>query len=330
MPLSNATPFQVEGDVPQLDHDGEEVLVVVIKATFERLDNGRLEPADEQTPVRLVDVPNGDADHASILLPSDTMPYKPSADVIVVGSAIPPRPMEAWDIGVIARDTVHPLRVHGPRTFGSRFGVMTIGPAAKFEQVPVVYEKAYGGISEDLSEAEPRNMSGVGVAKHPRELDGKPAPQIEHPARPHLTSRDRHQPMGFGPLPMHWSPRREYYGDLLDPAYRTTRMPNAPRDFDMRFYLQAHPTLCLDGYLAPGEALSVLGMAEHGTFQVVVPEHRIVVRARYDDRKSEHAPPIDTIVLLPNTQSFELLCRCTLPLGRTRGHLLRDVQVDTA
>jgi hypothetical protein len=129
---------------------------------------------------------------------------------------------------------------------------------------------------------------------------------------------------------MYWSPRREYFGDMNDESYRQMRMPLPPVDLDERFYLQAHPALEVTGYLEPGEEIAVLGMAEEGAFRVTVPQHRVVVRARWDDRKDTVLMPIDTLVLRPGEQRFELVGRCCLPLGRTRGHLLRDVQVDTA
>jgi hypothetical protein len=329
VPLSNATPYLV-AELPQPDHCGVEVLIVVVKATYEQRADGRVVLAEEPEPVRFADEMEGDGTFASAKLPSDVMPHKPSADVIVVGSAIPPRPVEVFDVGVVVRGVARPLRVHGPRFFDARLGSVAIGKAAKFERTPLVYERAYGGVSEDLSVVESRNPAGVGVAKNPRDLDGKPAPQIEHPARPHLSAKDHHPPMGLAPLPMYWSPRREYFGNVEDRNYRELRMPLPPTDFDSRFYLQAHPSMAIDGYLEPGEVVAATGMAEAGTFRVTVPEHRIVVRARWDDRTDTLLPPIDTLVLWPDEQRFELLSRCALPLGRTRGHLLRDVQVDTA
>jgi hypothetical protein len=301
---------------------------VVVKATYERLADGRVVVADEPEPIRFADELEGEGTFASIKLPSDVVPHKPSADVIVVGSAIPPRPVEVFDVGVVVRNVARPLRVHGPRFFVSRLGAVTIGEAAKFERTPIVYERAYGGFSEDYSVVELRNPAGVGVAKSARALDGKAAPQIEHPARPHLTARDSHPPVGYAALPMYWSPRREYYGKMESSEYRELRMPLAPTDFDPRFYLQAHPALEVTGYLEPGEPIAVVGMAEEGPFRFKVPDHRIVVRARWDDRKDTLRPPIDTLVVHPERQRFEVMSRCALPLGRTRGHLLRDVQVD--
>jgi hypothetical protein len=329
VPLANATPFLI-AELPQHDHHGVEVLVVVVKATYDRRPDGRIVLAEEPEPIRFADEMEGEGTFASVKLPSDVMPHKPSADVIVVGSAIPPQPVAVFDVGVVVRNVARPLRVHGPRFFVSRFGSVAIGEAARFERTPIVYERAFGGVSEDLSVVELRNPAGVGVAKNARDLDGKAAPQIEHPARPHVTAKDHHQPMGYAPLPMHWSPRRDHYGKMEDRDWRELRMPLVPSDFDPRFYLQAHPSLEITGYLEPGEPVAVLGMAEEGPFRVSVPEHRVVVRARWDDRKDTLPLPIDTMVIRPDEQRFELVCRCALPLGRTRGRLLRDVQVDKA
>jgi hypothetical protein len=104
---------------------------------------------------------------------------------------------------------------------------------------------------------------------------------------------------------MHWSPRREHFGDMEHGEYRSMRMPLVPNDFDPRFYLQAHPSLQLEGYLEPNDELSVLGMAEDGLFRVVIPDHRVLVRAGYDDDKRSQDVAIDTIVLHPSEQTFE-------------------------
>ena len=44
----------------------------------------------------------------------------------------------------------------------------------------------------------------------------RPAPQIEHPARPHTCASETYEPVGFGAIGTHWSPRRKFTGTLDD------------------------------------------------------------------------------------------------------------------
>src|SRR5690606_6620298 len=147
---------------------------------------------------------------SSLLFPSDIGLRKRGTDVVVVGDAVSPTPVTSFDIGVEVRDTVVPLRVHGPRVFYDGPTGATPSPAQPFTRMPVAYELAYGGTSADFGAVELRNPVGVGVARRDADNIGQRAPQIEHPARPHTTASDRHPPVGFGAIMTHWSPRREY------------------------------------------------------------------------------------------------------------------------
>src|SRR5438874_1464247 len=97
----------------------------------------------------------------------------------------------------------------------------------------------------DRPESSIRLPTDVCVAKRKRDLVGKPAPQIEHPARPHRTADDDHPPVGLGAIRSHWSPRLERAG-TFDEVWEKTRMPAMPADFDVRANNQAHPSLLFD------------------------------------------------------------------------------------
>jgi len=220
-----------------------------------------------------------------------------------------------------------PLRVHGPRVFFAGVFGVGIGPAAPFERVPLVYERAYGGQSDDLSIVELRNPSGVGVAARAADLVGKRAPQIEHPERPHTSAGDRHAPVGFGAIMSHWSPRREHAG-TFDARWRATRMPLLPEDYDPRYANVAHPSLQLEEHLAPGDPLRVLGMSLE-QLALELPPFPIVAAARYDTgERVEARPPIDTVIVLPEEQRIEIVARAAFPTGRGR-RVLREVIVRT-
>ena len=329
MSFSNATGYAAL-DVPMPDHNGRAVVVALVKATFSILDDGSLAPAEQPSPIRVNDeLWDAESAEASIRLPTDICVEKCGTDVIVVGEAISPKPITVLDVAVKVRDVTVPLRVHGERMFYRGLLGISIGAAAPFERKPIIYEKAYGGVSEDGWVVESRNRAGVGVAKKKSDLIGTPAPQIEHPARPHTTASDHHPPVGFGAIRSHWSPRLEYAG-TFDEAWQTTRMPAMPPDFDLRANNQAHPSLWFEHPLAPGDEIAVVGMSTRGVLSFRVPDLRLVIKARSDQSgKVEMRPAIDTIVVEPGERRVEVVVRKAFLQGRGKD-VLRGIRVDLA
>src|SRR6185503_787218 len=104
-PVANATPFAALA-VPVHDERGADVVVVLAKATF--LKRGpALVLAGEQVPVRLRDVPThpravAEGRESSVRYASDLGGEKLGADIVVVGSAVSPRPVRSLEIAVRA------------------------------------------------------------------------------------------------------------------------------------------------------------------------------------------------------------------------------------
>jgi hypothetical protein len=329
MSFANATPYQAL-PVPMSDPAGHEVLIAIVKASFDVLRGGRLALSDVQAPVLLHDeVWTEDDPATSLKTASDLCIEKGGTDVVVLGEAISSVPVTSMDVAVKVRDTIVPLRVHGPRFFEEGALASAIGPAAPVVRVPIVYEKAYGGMTDDYLVVESRNPAGVGVARSRRDLAGKPAPQIEHPARPHLDAGDAHEPVGFGPIMSHWSPRLELAG-TFDDAWKATRMPLMPTDFNVLTNNIAHPSLVFRDPLVPGDEVLVHGMSEHGLLHVQVPNLGVVIRARFDvSGKVTVRPWIDTLVVRPGDRRIEVVVRHAFRQGRGRD-VLREVCVDRA
>lgn len=325
MAIVNTTRYSV-GEHLHLDEVGHESVTVVVKATFTvEAQSSACRLADDQEPIRFADqLVNPDAEWSSVFLPSDLCPPKAGADVMVAGRAFLPGSVTSVDVAVGVGSVLAPLRVHGPRLFAlSTLGVM-VGEAKHVDTVPLIYEKAYGGRSSDPNCWEERNPSGVGVAAKERELDGKPAPQIEHPERPHRKASDRHAPMGYAPIPSHWSPRKEYFG-TVDKAWQRSRMPLLPQDFDRRFHNCAHPSLLLESPLRGGERVATLGLCEAQRWSFELPQFLVNFHARYDQSQEERVGDVDTLILFPENSRFELICRTTFRLGRR--NRLRVIQI---
>lgn len=327
MSFSNATAFSAL-DVPMSDHHGLMVVIAIVKGSFTVLDDGRVVPMEVPVQVRVNDeLYDPESAEGSIRLPTDVTVEKRGTDVIVVGDAISAKPVTEMDVAVRVRDVTVPLRVHGERLFYQGMLGVAIGKAAPFVRKPIVYEKAYGGVTEDGWIVESRNRAGVGVARSKSDLVGKPAPQIEHPARPHTSAGDHHPPVGFGAIRSHWSPRLELAG-TFDETWERTRMPAMPLDFDLRANNQAHPSLIFDRHVAPGDEIAIMGMTPQGVLSFKVPDLKVILRARSDvTGRVEVRPPIDTIVIEPNERRFEVVVRKAFPMGRGKD-VLREIRVE--
>jgi hypothetical protein len=315
-------------DVPMPDHEGRDVVVAIVKAAFEILPSGKVVKAAEPAKIRVNhECYDPDEPMSSIKLPSDVCTEKHGTDVVVVGDAVSTTPVTVMDVAVKVRGVTVPLRVHGERVFYQGPFKVTIGPAAPFKRKPIVYENAYGGLADKGRIVEARNQSGVGVAKRSKDLIGQPAPQIEHPSRPHTTVGDDHPPVGFGAIWGHWEPRLSHAG-TFDQVWMETRMPNMPLDWDVRANNVAHPSLIFDPPLAAGDEIAALGMTERGLLSFQIPRFPVVIRARFDESgKTEVRPPIDTVVILPEKGWLELTMRKAFPIGRAKD-VLREIRVE--
>jgi hypothetical protein len=311
------------------DHTGREMVVVIVKACYHLKASGGLALLDVQEPVRLGDVCwREDDPKSSIRLPGELCTGKVGTDVVVVGEAMSPKPVAAMDVFVMVRDVTAPLRVHGERLFYQGVTGVAIGPAAPFLEKPIVYEKAYGGATADGKVMELRNPSGVGVAKSPKDLVDTPAPQIEHPARPHKSATDAFPPMGYGAIWSYWSPRKDLCG-TMDDAWVQGRMPIMPADFDLRANNVAHPSLVFDDPLRAGESVLVRGMSSSGQLTFSLPALGVVLTGRFDGRgRVELRPPIDTVLVQPGDGRLDVVMRGAFPLGRGK-EVLREVRVET-
>ena len=300
MGLVNTTPHAAI-DVPLMDAAGRDVVVVVVKATFDVLADGRVVRSVAPVPVLLNELMyDVDDPRSSVRYPSDICVEKRGTDVVVVGEASSPTPVAVMDVAVRIGSATVPLRVHGPRSYQQGMTHVTVGASAPFERQPIVYECAYGGMSSDMSLVELRNPSGTGVAKSKSDLVGQRAPQIEHPKHPFTSAGDQHAPVGYGATRPFWSPRRELAG-TFDGAWMETRMPLMPRDFDARHNNLAHPSLLFDRPVPPGETIGVLGMTLRGTLVFTLPPLPLVMRARFDESGLvEQRPAVDAVLIEPN------------------------------
>lgn len=328
--LKNSSPFE-----PAIalfpDEGGVDTLYVVVKATFEL--GERLEIAEEQVPPTLADEYWDEPGTSSVKYASDMHLAKPSTDVVLVGQAWAPegKTVQQVDMGIAAADRRKLVRVFGDRVWRKNGASCT--PPEPFESMPLVYERAYGGVHQPDPEqetvpGEERNPVGRGFRgeRNEDEAEGQPLPNIEDPQDLIERWGDEVTPQGFGFVAPYWLPRRDHAG-TYDEAWQKTRAPYLPEDFDPRFFNMAHPDLILDGYLQGGEPIQVVGASPKGRLRFRLPVCDLAATVKIAGGTEEPPLHLETLLIEPDEARLCMTWRAALPCDKKT---LKVEQIDIA
>lgn len=198
MKINHQSPLQVAA-VPWHPGVGSHAVMVACKATYDlRREVSTL--AAEQVPITYADVYVDKDPRKSLYLPSDMVPFKRKADVILVGEAYAPRrePVRSVAVRLTVGIVDKGFEVHVDRSW-TQFGLLREGP--RFVSMPLTFERAGGG---------PSSWNPVGV-----ETPGKPdaygntsLPNLQPGGLFVSDPDDFVEPVGFGPIAPSWPDRR--------------------------------------------------------------------------------------------------------------------------
>lgn len=315
--FTNGTPFTAELFL-LADADARQQVTVVAKATYAVGRGGRLELAEDQAPVRLFAEPWDDEPGSSLRYETDAVPFKPAADVVLLGTVEPRRGRATeHDVTVRVGPLVRRARVFGDRRWTRGRSGLAIGPTEPFERMPLVHERAYGGSAPakdgEAALAFAANPIGRGFVPPGAEEDaeGVALPNVEDPACLVATPGDRPTPAAFGFLAAHWSPRLEHLG-TFDDAWREQRAPHLPLDFDPRFWNAAPPALRVADGLRGGERVEIEGVTPDGALRFELPAIALVASVRLaPDQATTAAMRADTLVIDADRRRVEIVLRAS-------------------
>ncbi len=321
--IVNRTRFSV-GTLLWENRRMEARLTVIIKATWTIAD--RLTLAETQFPVFETDLPYKDGKPGEVRIETDRVPFKPRADIVVVGHVHAPkaRPVTQLDTKLTVGSKSKTMRVFGDRSwsFATRLQLLPkiTGPEP-FTSMELTYRRSFGGIDEFAAAYCPENLVGVGMIGRlaPQSIHGKPLPNFENPTDLIQSWDSRPRPVGFGFYGRGWMPRLKSAG-TYDGAYREKGSTAPPDDASHLIFNGAHPDLQVDGYLRGDEDVELIHLSPQGNlrFQLpgVTPHVRLQTTAstssqgiRNNDVVSTsdsagwlHAvrPNLDTLVFLPD------------------------------
>ncbi len=285
------------------DLEGVHQWIVIVKATFAIHPEGTLVLADEQVEPLLAPEYHGEAGASSLRYDADLIAPKPTTDVVINATAYAPRRQASADFLVSARvDRTHKvIRVRGNRYWHrSILGEVTASAAQPIIQLPIVYERAYGGF--DRTDPDPkkqrldtRNPVGTGVATRPAHLLDQSVPNLEHPSG----AIEHAGPAGFGAIASYWSPRVELCG-TYDRAWEIERKPLLPRDWNARSLLCAPADQQSQNHLRGGEEVELVNMTPSGRLRFALPKHYFAFTTYFGAKSQEHRGQLVSVIIEPD------------------------------
>lgn len=313
--VDNRTPFAAERGWVR-DRNGAEIWLVAVKCTFDIKPDGSTRVSEEQPPVLRVPEYYGEPGKSSIMYEADLIQTKKTTDILVVGHAYAPpgQAVAKLDVGVRVGPVKKILQVFGERQWG------VLGPTdpEPFTKMPLVYERAFGGV--DIKSAHPerdwewRNPVGIGFAVKKHHLDGITVPNIEHPKHLIRSWDDRPAPAGFGAIGSHWQPRASFAG-TYDDKWMKTRQPLLPDDFDERFFQCAPVDQQAPQFLMGGEPVALLNLSPTGSLHFALPKLYLGFETRFYDgsREIHKTRKLHTVILEPDIPRVSLVWHSALP-----------------
>ncbi|CAN7471905.1 DUF2169 domain-containing protein [Pseudorhodoferax sp. LjRoot39] len=314
--VDNQTPFAADRGWVR-DRDGSEMWLVAVKATFDILPDGNTAVSPVQPPVLRVAEHHGEPGQSSIKYENDLVLTKRTTDIIVVGHAHAPGglPVTELDVGFQVGPAQKMLRVIGNR----HWGATGASAAEPFVKMPLVYERAYGGVDRQSDRSDKdwewRNPVGTGFAVSGGNAAGLALPNVEHAGDLIRSWRDRPAPAGFGAVASHWQPRVGFAG-THDERWLKTRQPLLAEDLDDRFFQCAPADQQAPEFLHGGESAAVLRMAPGGAdMHFRLPRIHLGFETRFTDgsREIHRNRRLHTVILEPDFPRMSLVWHSALP-----------------
>jgi Uncharacterized protein conserved in bacteria len=224
-------------------------LTVVVKGTFGLCHEGTATPADEQLPAT-----GDEIDKTNPARPlryaMDFAPFKPRADLLLVGSCHAPqgKPVGGLQVSFRVGRFSKSLAVIGDRVWTGHSRATEPVP---FVSMPLSWDRAFGGSGFE------QNPIGKGFKEIARDDGSKvhPLPNVQAFSRLVTDRSQRVEPASFGPIPDTWPQRLKKFGKI-NSRYLKERWPWYPENMDWGFFNAAPEDQQMKGYLRGDEEIT--------------------------------------------------------------------------
>ncbi|CAM2011299.1 DUF2169 family type VI secretion system accessory protein [Acanthopleuribacter pedis] len=317
--VHNPTPFSLDYFVTG-DARGGQHLTAVLSATFllpaaGAYPHGPLQPAARQKSVsrgeRFTAGPE-----SSLLADQQAVLFRPGCDIALYGKARTPGavPLTEMETHLKVGSVEKRVRVYGDRVWKRRLVGLTPSAPEAFAEMPLVYERAYGGRSRyprgQSGGLDTRNPVGIGYYESKRAAAGQPLPNLENPGALIQRYTDRPFAAGYGLISPSW-PSRARYAGTFDSFWLAERAPRYPRDIQPRFFQAAHPDLQTLNPLRGDEKVCLTGFSHEGTIQFNLPGLEFLCRCVFRSRRDAGAMALDGLYFDTEAGTVELVYRAS-------------------
>ncbi|MCA9151039.1 MAG: DUF2169 domain-containing protein [Planctomycetales bacterium] len=327
--IQNATPFAV-GELLWQAPDGHWKWTIVCKGTWTYAANGDVAPAKVGEPIWADDCVCEQT--GEVLRETDLVPFKPRADVIVIGQAYADRgvPCVERDLRLSVGSVTSRLRAIGDRCwkFASRAQLVpALSAAQPWTTIPLSYRRAFGGIDPAAGRYCESNPDGAGFigALSPQSVHERKLPNFEDPLQLIVSWESKPQPVGWGYYPRNAAPRLDGFRKYTEAiAGGSASRHGAIATYDA--FNAAHPLLQQDHYFRGGERVEMVGVSPRGQERFTLPRvaPTLTLQGSDHDRssptfwrpdgKSDTRMSLDTLILLPDRHQFVLMWRSVINL----------------
>ena len=329
--------------LPGQNPDGKYMLTVLLKRTY-RIVPFSLCERTEDRPLLGGDKHYADPMNSTVRFESDFIPFKLATDVVLNGTAYAPggRAVREFTATLEVGTGKKQVRVIGDRVCKHRPGGDPVfGDPRPFTQMPLRYERAYGGVDVDSEPraqfAYPRNHLGKGfvIENVKGAIDGLELPNLEDPADPLTPARlccgrvadwaKQPVPTGFGWYSKFWQPRagwagilpgdraaeqmmRNAYAAFVPQPMREAYLANPLPTVEFRFFNGASPGLSVP-YLRGDEAVQLTNLTPDGSLVFILPGDRPAIALDIGAGRKEGIVVLQTVMIRLDEGGVDLVWR---------------------
>jgi hypothetical protein len=309
MKLDNRTPFTARLVRVVLEREVHATLVV--KATFERGEGGRLVPAGQQVP--FFDAPR---ETPFGVFHGEQFARKDGVDLCVIGTVRPGSTVREARVALACEPLRHELVVFGDRKWVAHGSGLAPSEPEPFDAMPLAYARAFGGTTQhdDETFVYAANPVGRGYYMSQEGAMGQPLPNVEAVADPRVREwTDRPVPAGWAPYPFYWGMRARE--GIEAPAGAEAKDGRLPR-LKPRLNNNAHSALILPR-VDPASVVRIRGMRA-GEIALELPRIRPIAEVAVGEQSTEAEAKLDGIYVWADVE------RVTLTLRAQFKYLYRD------
>jgi hypothetical protein len=330
--------------VPGRDSHGQDIFAFLVKRSYRFDAQGECHRITPDEPFVDVDSYWGEPGASSPRSEADIAPYKPATDIVVIGKVHSPQgaPVACTEASIEVGDARKTIVVFGDRVAMLQGNGKTprYSEPAAFTELPLLYERAYGGTDTtgELEFAYPRNPVGCGLVLRDQAGRMVQMPNFEDPddlLTPERlilgdVKRWNRQPLpqGLGWFSKTWYPRMSFVGVIPGFVDADEIMPEealglVPRNqialgrqfrlpsFDVRFNNGASPGLALP-LLAGTEAVRLLHLSKDGDVRFRLPGDRPTIVADIGEGESAPEAVLHSVVIEPDHRRVDLVWRSSV------------------